>query len=225
MLSFALNIMVSVRRKKTMEKKILIGEKMTKKGVAKNYLLLSLFGIFGIVGYLGIVSEYLETSYHTNMFISIVIFIFIMLFLTPIIGAGEGLEFTNQYISYYHVQGYFNQFREVIRILKGDREVAAICMKTTDIAKLNLSYVSHMQGWAQKGYKLKLTFLLKDGTILSIFPTSVGQMEKGDYESALQLLEENNVEIVDKLNIRPVLSQNSYAFQQYIDSIEEGKKR
>lgn len=208
-----------------MEKKILIGEKMTKKGVMKNYLLLSLYGIVGVVGYLGIVSKYLNTSYYTNMGISIVIFIVVMIFLTPIIGINEVLEFTEHYIRYYYVRGYFNQFREVIRILKNDREVADVCMRTTDIVKLNLSYVSHMEGWAQKGYKLKLTFLLKDGTTFSIFPTTIGQMEKGDYESALQLLEENNVEIVDKLNLRQILSKNSYTFQQYIDSIEEGKRK
>ena len=208
-----------------MEKKILIGEKMTKKEVVKNYLLLSFFGIIGIVGYIGVVSKYLKTSYHTNMVISIIIFVFIMVFLTPIIGANEVLEFTDYYINYYHVRGYFNQFREVIRILKNGREVADICVKTTDIAKLNLSYVSHMMGWAQKGYQLKLIFLLKDGTTFSIFPTTITQMKKGDYESALQLLEKNNIEIVDKLNMRPVLSQSSYAFQQYVTSIEKGKKQ
>lgn len=207
-----------------MEKKILIGEKMTKKEVVKNYLLLSFFGIIGIVGYLGIVSKYLKLSFHTDMVISIVVFVIIMMFLTPIIGTNEVLEFTDYNLNYYHVRGYFNQFREVIRILKNGREVADICVKTTDIAKLNLSYVSHMMGWAQKGYQLKLIFLLKDGTTFSIFPTTIAQMEKGDYESALQLLERNNVEIIDKLNIRPVLSQNSYVFQQYIASIEEDMK-
>lgn len=207
-----------------MEKKILIGEKMTKKEVVKNYLLLSFFGIIGIVGYLGIVSKYLKLSFHTDMVISIVIFVIIMVFLTPIIGTNEVLEFTDYNLNYYHIRGYFNQFREVIRILKNGREVADICVKTTDIAKLNLSYVSHMMGWAQKGYQLKLIFLLKDGTTFSIFPTTIAQMEKGDYESALQLLERNNVEIIDKLNIRPVLSQNSYVFQQYIASIEEDMK-
>lgn len=207
-----------------MEKKILIGEKMTKKEVVKNYLLLSFFGIIGIVGYLGTVSKYLKLSFHTDMVISIVIFVIIMMFLTPIIGTNEVLEFTDYNLNYYHIRGYFNQFREVIRILKNGREVADICVKTTDIAKLNLSYVSHMMGWAQKGYQLKLIFLLKDGTTFSIFPTTIAQMEKGDYESALQLLERNNVEIIDKLNIRPVLSQNSYVFQQYIASIEEDMK-
>lgn len=105
-----------------MVKKILIGEKTTKKSIMKNYLLLLLFGILGIVGYLGIVSKYLNTSYYTNIGISIVIFVVIVIFLTPIIGTNEVLEFTKQDIRYYHVRGYFNQLREVIRILKNGKE-------------------------------------------------------------------------------------------------------
>lgn len=208
-----------------MKKKILIGEKMTKKGLVVLWCYYSIFGIMAAVGMFNVFRIYFNVSTMINWIVSILIFIAVLAFITPVFGSNEVLEFTDQYISYYHVRGYFNQLKEVIRILKNGREVADICMKTTDITKLNLSYVSHMEGWAQKGYQLKLTFLLKDGTTFSIFPTTIGQMEKGDYESALQLLEKNGVEIVDKLNIRAVLTQNSYAFQQYIDSIEEGKKK
>ena len=64
-----------------------------------------------------------------------------------------------------------------------------------------------------------------DGSTYTIFPTSVNQMEKGDYEKALQLLENQNIEIIDKHNLRPVLNTNSYVFQSYIESLEKEKTK
>lgn len=208
-----------------MKKKIVIGEKMTKKGLVVLWCYYSIFGIMAAVGIFNVFRIYFNVSTMINWIVSILIFMAVLAFITPVFASNEVLEFTDQYISYYHVRGYFNQLKEVIRILKNDREVADIFMKTIDIAKINLSYVSHIEGWAQKGYKLKLTFLLKDGTTFSIFPTTIGQMEKGDYEAAFQLLEDNHVEIVDKLGLRKYLNMSSYDFQKYIQSIEEGKEK
>lgn len=39
-----------------------------------------------------------------------------MLFLTPIIGSYETLEFTMQSVNYYHAKGFLNQLVEVFRI-------------------------------------------------------------------------------------------------------------
>ena len=45
-----------------MKDKILIGEKMTKKGVFLNYLGLVFFGIIAVVGYNGLISKYLHLN-------------------------------------------------------------------------------------------------------------------------------------------------------------------
>ena len=49
-------------------------------------------------------------------------------------------------------------------------------------------------------------------------------MENGDYEKALLLMESHGIEIVDKMSLRPYLSKNSYAFQEYAASLERRKE-
>lgn len=208
-----------------MKKKIIIGEKMTRKGVIVNWLYLSVFGLLASIGFFNILRLYSNLSPKSYWIMSFVIYMIVMLFLTPTIGSSETLEFTTQYINYYYVKGFFNQFLEVIRILKNKPEVPNTSMKTNQIIKVNLSYVEQLAGWAQKGYRLKMTFLMQDGSVFTIFPTSIQQMETGDYEKALQLLEQQHIEIVDKHNLRSVLSTNSYIFQDYIESLEKEQSK
>ena len=99
-----------------MKDKILIGEKMTKKGVFLNYLGLVFFGIIAVVGYNGLISKYLHLNNQLNILIMIFIFIAVLLFLTPIIGSSEIIEFNHNEVRYFHTKGYFQQFAEVIRI-------------------------------------------------------------------------------------------------------------
>lgn len=208
-----------------MKEKIVIGTKMTRKGILVNLLLLSFYGFVGAFGYLGTISPHLNLSANVNRLICILIFVIILLFLSTLSGANETLEFSSKHIRYYYAQGIVNQWKEVIRVLKNRPERATVCINTTDVAKVNLSYTGHMYGWGLKGYHLKLTFLLKDGTIWSFFPVSIGQIEKGDYEAVFQLLETQGIEIVDKHHLRKVLNKNSRIFYQYVHSIEKGKNK
>ena len=66
---------------------------------------------------------------------------------------------------------------------------------------------------------------MHDGSVFTIFPTNINQIEKGDYEQALQLLEQQHIEIIDKYNLRSVLSTNSYLFQDYIESLAKEKTK
>lgn len=173
-----------------MKDKILIGEKMTKKGVFLNYLGLVFFGIIAVVGYNGLISKYLHLNNQLNILIMIFIFIAVLLFLTPIIGSSEIIEFNHNEVRYFHTKGYFQQFAEVIRILTGKQAVPDITLKTKDIEQVNLSYVPFLMMYAQQGYQIKITFLMKDGTTLAFLPSTIDQMEKGDYESAFKILED-----------------------------------
>lgn len=208
-----------------MKEKIVIGTKMTRKGILVNLLLLSFYGFVGAFGYLGTISPHLNLSANVNRLICILIFVIILLFLSSLSGANETLEFSSKYIRYYYAKGIVNQWKEVIRVLKNRPERATVCINTIDVVKVNLSYTGHMYGWGLKGYHLKLTFLLKDGTIWSFFPVSIGQIEKGDYEAVFQLLETLGIEIVDKYHLRKVLNKNSRIFYQYVHSIEKGKNK
>ena len=120
-----------------MKDKILIGEKMTKKGVFLNYLGLVFFGIIAVVGYNGLISKYLHLNNQLNILIMIFIFIAVLLFLTPIIGSSEIIEFNHNEVRYFHTKGYFQQFAEVIRILTGKQAVPDITLKTKDIEQVN----------------------------------------------------------------------------------------
>ena len=147
-------------------------------------------------------SKYLHLNNQLNILIMIFIFIAVLLFLTPIIGSSEIIEFNHNEVRYFHTKGYFQQFAEVIRILTGKQAVPDITLKTKDIEQVNLSYVPFLMMYAQQGYQIKITFLMKDGTTLAFLPSTIDQMEKGDYESAFKILETNGVEIVDKLMLR-----------------------
>lgn len=206
-----------------MNKKIVIGSKMTKKGILINALLLSFYGFIGVFGYLGNISPHLNLSPYVDKLVCVLIFIIILLFLMSLSGANETMEFSRQYICYYYVRGFINQWREVIRILCNRPEIPAIRIQTADISKVNLSYTSHMYGWGLKGYRLKITVLLKDGTVFSFFPVSIEQMEKGDYEAVFQMLEDGGIQVVDRYHLRSVLNKNSRMFYQYIKAIEDGK--
>ena len=209
-----------------MKDKILIGEKMTKKGVFLNYLGLVFFGIIAVVGYNGLISKYLHLNNQLNILIMIFIFIAVLLFLTPIIGSSEIIEFNHNEVRYFHTKGYFQQFAEVIRILTGKQAVPDITLKTKDIEQVNLSYVPFLMMYAQQGYQIKITFLMKDGTVPVDTAVEVfDQMEKGDYESAFKILETNGVEIVDKLMLRKALKMNKNDFYQYVNTIEKGRNK
>lgn len=205
-----------------MKQKILIGKKMTRKGVFFNYLGLAFFGIFAVIAYNGSISKYLNLSYQLNIFVMILIFIAVLVFLTPIIGASETIEFNHNDVRYFHVKGYFKQFGEVIRIIIGKQEVPDITLKTKNIEQVNISYTPIYMMYAQKGYQVKITFLMNDGSTLTFFPSSYDQMEKGDYEAAFKLLEANGVIIVDKLGLRNVLQKSKNDFYQYVSNIEKG---
>lgn len=208
-----------------MNEKIVIGNKMTKKGIIINTLLLTFYGFIGVAGYLGSVSPYLHLSAYVNRLISVIIFVIIILFLSSLSGANETMEFSRQRICYYYARGFISQWQEVIRIFCSRPEIPAIEIHTADISKVNLSYTHHMYGWGLKGYHLKITVLLKDGTVFSFFPVSVGQMEKGDYEAALQMLESVGIQIVDRYHLRSVLNKNSREFYQYVNTIEDGRRK
>lgn len=206
-----------------MDKKVTIGERMSRKGIVFCWIYLSVFGLLTAVGFFNIFHLYTNLPLINKYIFSFFIYILTMLFLTPIIGSYETLEFTMQSVNYYHAKGFLNQLVEVFRILKNKKAIPNTSMKTNQILKVNLSYITQFAGWAQKGYRLKMTFLMHDGSVFTIFPTSINQIEKGDYEQALQLLEQQNIEIIDKYNLRSVLSTNSYQFQEYIESLEKEK--
>ena len=206
-----------------MKDKILIGKKMTKKKVITNYLLFSFPAIIMLIGYKNVISPYLKLNVLMELLVMIMIYILVLVFLTPAGFSSESMEFSNEQVSYYYTEGYFQQLSEVFNIIKGEKVVPYIQMKTKDIQTVDISYKPYTTIASQKGYQLKMTFLMDDGSTLIFFPTSTGQMENKDYEAALQILEKNGVRIRDKFKLRKALSINASSFYAYVKKIEEGR--
>ena len=52
-------------------------------------------------------------------------------------------------------------------------------IKTSEIYSVQLSYVRFTMLYGQAGYQLKMTFLLKDGSLFSVLPAGIDDMKKG----------------------------------------------
>lgn len=70
--------------------------------------------------------------------------------------------------------------------------------------------------WAQKGYKTKLKFNLKNGSNITIYPSGYNNMKNKDYEKLFVLLENNSIPIIDKYNLRPLLKTTPSNLVNYI---------
>lgn len=141
-----------------MDKKVTIGERMSRKGIVFCWIYLSVFGLLAAVGFFNIFRLYTALSLTSHYILSFLIYILTMLFLTSTIGSYETLEFTMQSVNYYHAKGFVNQLVEVFRILKNKNAIPNTSLKTNQILKVNLSYITQFAGWAQNGYRLKMTF-------------------------------------------------------------------
>lgn len=204
---------------------VTIGIEMKRKNLIFFWLAFSFFGGYGAVGIYNILRIYFNIPYQVYLSISLLLYLVVVVFLMPIAGGTtETIVFSDEYLTHYQVKGYVNKFKEVIRIILNRQKRPDIRVKTSNIDKINLSYLKYLGGRGLYGYRLKITFLLKDGTSFYLFPITAGQMENGDYEKALLLMESHGIEIVDKMSLRPYLSKNSYAFQEYAASLERGKE-
>lgn len=105
-----------------MKDKILIGEKMTKKGVFLNYLGLVFFGIIAVVGYNGLISKYLHLNNQLNILIMIFIFIAVLLFLTPIIGSSEIIEFNHNESATSTLRDISNNLLKLLEFLQVNKQ-------------------------------------------------------------------------------------------------------
>lgn len=204
---------------------VTIGIEMKRKNLVFFYLAFSFFGGYGAVGIYNILRIYFNIPYQVYLSVSLLLYLVIVVFLMPIAGGTtETIVFSDEYLTHYQVKGYVNKFKEVIRIILNRQKRPDIKVKTSNIDKINLSYLKYLGDRGLYGYRLKITFLLKDGTSFYLFPITAGQMENGDYEKALLLMESHGIEIVDKMSLRSYLSKNSYAFQEYAASLERGKE-
>ena len=196
-----------------MKEKVIIGERIGIKTILAGYVEWSIFGLMGAVGFYNLVGRYFISDSRVNLLVSLIIFIVVVLLVTPLFGANEYLEFSNEKVCHYRA----------IMIIMKKPDLCNLEIKTSEVYSVQLSYVRFTMLYGQAGYQLKMTFLLKDGSLFSVLPAGIDDMKKGRFEQAFSLLEENGVTIVDKFNLRSVLNDKN-SFYLHIKEIEDLKK-
>lgn len=206
------------------DERLTLGEKQKRKNLIVYWLLISLFGLCGAAFFYNMLKMYLEASFIVYLSTAIIVYIAIVLFLMPLLsGSAERITFDDDYICYYHIKGYVNQIHETIRIIMNKEEKPDIKVKTEDIQLIELSVFQQLSYRGFMAYRLKMTFLLKNGTEFYLFPITTDQMKNGDYEKIFRFLESHDIAILDHEGLRPYLSQDMYAFQKYAASKKNRK--
>ena len=206
-----------------MKEKVIIGERIGIKTILAGYVEWSIFGLMGAVGFYNLVGRYFISDSRVNLLVSLIIFIVVVLLVTPLFGANEYLEFSNEKVCHYRAGCYLQKWYRAIMIIMKKPDLCNLEIKTSEIYSVQLSYVRFTMLYGQAGYQLKMTFLLKDGSLFSVLPAGIDDMKKGRFEQAFSLLEENGVTIVDKFNLRSVLNDKN-SFYLHIKEIEDLEK-
>ena len=143
---------------------VTIGIEMKRKNLIFFWLAFSIFGGYGAVGIYNILRIYFNIPYQVYLSVSLLLYLVVVVFLMPIAGGTtETIVFSDEYLTHYQVKGYVNKFKEVIRIILNRQKRPDIRVKTSNIDKINLSYLKYLGDRGLYGYRLKITFLLKDG--------------------------------------------------------------
>ena len=206
------------------DERLTLGEKQKRKSLIEYWLIVSVFGLMGATIIYNTLRIYFAVPFKVYLSFAIMIYIVIVLFLMPLAGgSAERITFDENYICYYHIKGYINQIHEIIRIIMDKKEKPEIKVKTDDIQLIELSIFKQLSYRGFMAYRLKMTFLLKNGTEFYLFPITTDQMKNGDYEKIFRFLESHDIAILDHDGLRPYLSQDMYAFQKYAAQIKNKK--
>ncbi len=206
------------------DERLSLGEKTTRKNLIGWWVIVSVFGLIGATIIYNTLRIYFAVPFKIYLSLAIIIYIVIVLFLMPITGASaERITFDDKHSCYYHIKGYVNQIHQTIRMIMNKEEKPDIKVKTEDIQLIELSVFQQLSYRGFMAYRLKMTFLLKNGTEFYLFPITTDQMKNGDYEKIFRFLESHDIAILDHEGLRPYLSQDMYAFQKYAASKKTGK--
>lgn len=199
-----------------MKKTVVLGKKLTYKKVLSSVIFITLLAL--VISFLAFTLFYkgIEFDLFLSVGISFVFFCMCWMGSASIITLNETLEVNESEVIYYNETKFIQQLKELISILKGHHQNANTVIKLSDIDKVQLTYHTLLGCMAYRAYQIKLTFLLKDDTVISFVPHS---FEKERYEEALNVLENNGIEIDDKKQIRKALNYEQEQFYQYMEEV------
>lgn len=199
-----------------MKKTVVLGKKLTNKTVLTSLIFITLLAF--MIGFLAFTLFYkgIKFNFISSLIIFLVFFFICWFSSASIITFNETLEINETDIIYYNETKFIQQLKEMISILKGHHQSVNTVIKLSDIVKVQLTYHTMLGCMAYRAYQVKLTFLLKDDTVISFVPAS---FKKEGYEEALKVLESNGIEIDDKKQIRKALNYEQEQFYQYMEEV------
>lgn len=206
-----------------MKKKIIIGKKLRKRDVLKAFIIINIFAFILLMVMLVIVFPALNITFEVKCIFVILLFLGVWILIVPMIGATQRLEVSNDSIKYYHVEGSWNQFKEIIRIFSNKNENPVFSLPLNQIKKVALSYRLTLGGYGLKGFTIVLTFLLNDNTMVKFIPFNIsgGGNNNELYLDLLRYLQDSGIEIEDCYQLMNKLNLDNQEILNYINQIGE----
>lgn len=199
-----------------MNETLIIGRKATRKNILVSFIAFIFYGLIGGIGTGGLLTFLTPLNRSICIFIGIIAFFVTMLIVVPLATITDYLEINPIFINYYVYKGYFQMLLETINLIIGKKTYPQKQINLNDIKNIELSYEPISMLWAQKGYKIKLLFLLNNQSIIPIYPSG-HPIRNNDYEKLFVLLENKSIPIIDKHHLRNFLKTNPLAITNYIE--------
>lgn len=208
-----------------MNEKIVIGKKLTRGDVIISFIVITLMPMFMLTIIAATIFPSIEMSQTIKIVIIISVFLLSWILLVPMIGGTQRIEISTKEVIYYHVKGMRDQFKEVIRVLIGNKEKYNFKLQLENMSSVTLSYRITMGGYGLRGYTIMLGFVMKDNTVVRFTPFDIagGGNHNKEYLKSLKILENNGVKVIDKFELRNILSLTESKIMDYLNELEVEK--
>lgn len=159
-------------------------------------------------------------SVYQGVCIVLAILILTMALTLPMIGGTQTIEVCQNSVTYYHVEGYRKQMKEVVRILLGKEESYHMQIPLDQIQLVRFRCSLTLGAYGLHGYVMSLGFVLKDHTVVSLNPITIsdGEGQKKQYMQVLLYFEEQGIKINDKGKVRGLLSLSDATIIKHLES-------
>lgn len=209
-----------------MKKKIVIGKKLTKGDILQAFMITNVYALILLIVLIAMIFPAFDISSQIKTILIIALVLIVWMFIVPIIGSTQRLEVSDEGVKYYYVEGVWNQFKEIFRVLSNNEEKPNFNLPLNKIKTVTLSYRLTLGGYGLRGYSIMLKFLLEDNNIVKFIPYNV--VDDGNdklYSDSLDYLQKMGVIIVDPYELRNKLkSNNKQEILDYINQIEVDDK-
>ncbi len=206
-----------------MKKKITIGKKLRKRDVVKTFIIINIFALILLMVMLVMIFPAVNVTFEIKFIFAILLFLGVWALIVPMIGSTQRLEVSGDGIKYYHVEGSWNQFKEIIRLFCNKNEKPNFSLPLNQIKKVALSYRLTLGGYGLKGFTIVLTFLLNDNTMVKFIPFNIsgGGNNNKLYLDLLYYLQDYGIEIEDRYQLMNKLNLDNQEILDYISQVGE----